>query len=134
MAEETVKRVTGLPAMNLAMATLPSVGMPFVSSPMNASTKSNHFFHLPVPTVVNAIPHHQRLDSSFPSNSPIPLIGNPQKDIGGNRVAEMPSMHKCRASAQQVQKQISSDASSHGTMPAWDPELSHTAANNNKLN
>lgn len=144
MAEETVKRVTGLPAMNLAMATVPSMGMPFVSSPMNASTnaaalpippKSNNFFRQQVPTVVNAIPHHQsqRLDESFPSNPPIPLIGNPQKDIGGNRVAEMSSM-QCRASVQQVQKQISPDATSHGTMPGWDPELSHTAPNNNKQN
>ncbi|XP_059432709.1 light-inducible protein CPRF2 isoform X2 [Corylus avellana] len=144
MAEETVKRVTGLPAMNLAMATVPSMGMPLVSSPMNASTnaaalpippKSNHFFRQQVPTVVNAIPHHQsqRLDDSFPSNPPIPLIGNPQKDIGGNRVAEMSSM-QCRARVQQVQKQISPDATSHGTMPGWDPELSHTAPNNNKQN
>jgi hypothetical protein len=124
MAEETVKRVTGLPAMNLAMATVPSVGMAFVSSPMNASTnaalpippKSNQFFHQPVPTV----PHHQRLDGGFPSNSPIPLIGNLQKDMAGNRVAEMSTM-QCRAS-------------SHGTMPGWDPEISHTAANNNKQN
>jgi hypothetical protein len=137
MAEETVKRVTGLPAMNLAMATVPSVGMAFVSSPMNASTnaalpippKSNQFFHQPVPTV----PHHQRLDGGFPSNSPIPLIGNLQKDMAGNRVAEMSTM-QCRASVQQVEKQISPDASSHGTMPGWDPEISHTAANNNKQN
>lgn len=136
MAEETVKRLTNLPQMNLAMADMPSAGMPFACNPMNGNPalpilpNPNQFFHQPVPNVANATPHHQRLDSSFPSNPPIPLVGNPQKTIGGNRVAEMSSMQHT-ASVPQAQKHISADASSHGAMPSWNPELSHTVANNN---
>ncbi|XP_035550839.1 light-inducible protein CPRF2-like isoform X1 [Juglans regia] len=136
MAEETVKRLTNLPQMNLAMANMPSAGMPFACNPMNDNAalpilpNPNQYFHQPVPSVANATPHHQRLDSSFPSNPPIPLVGNPQKTIGGNRVAEMSSMQHT-ASVPQAQKHISADASSLGAMPSWDPELSHTVANNN---
>lgn len=141
MAEETVKRLTNLPQMNLAMANAPGVGMPFVCSSMNASTNAllpilpnpNQFFHQPAPTGANAIPHHQRLDSIFPSNPQIPLTGNTQRDTAGNRVADVSSMQQ-RASVPQVQKQIPPDVSSHGAIPGWDPVLSHTVAKDNKHN
>lgn len=137
MAEETVKRLTNLPQMNMGMANISSGGMPFACNPMNVNSalpilpNSNQFFQQPVPTVANGTPPHQRLDGSFPSNPPTPLVGNPQNTIDGNRVAEMSSMRHT-ASVPQVQNHISTDASSHGaTMPRWDPELSHTVANNN---
>ncbi|KAB1208839.1 Light-inducible protein CPRF2 [Morella rubra] len=141
MAEETVKRLTNLPQMNLAMANAPGVGMPFVCSSMNASTNAplpilpnpNQFFHQPAPTGANAIPHHQRLDSIFPSNPQIPLTGNTQRDTAGNRVADVSSMQQ-RASVPQVQKHIPPDVSSHGAIPGWDPVLSHTVAKDNKHN
>jgi len=140
MAEEQIKRVTGLHPLFLAMANIPNLGTPFASSPMHASTNAaspippnlNQLYHQPVPPVANGTPHPQRLDSSFTNNPPIPLIGNQQKDIGGSRVAAMSSVQHTTG-VQQVQKQISPNASLHGTMPGWNNELSRVANNNKQI-
>ncbi|XP_030947901.1 light-inducible protein CPRF2 isoform X2 [Quercus lobata] len=145
MAEEQIKRVTGLHPLLLAMANIPGAGMPFVNnSPVHASTNAslpippnlnhNQFFHQPpVPTVGNSGPHPQRLDNNFATDPLIPLMGNQHKDIGGSRVAEMSSVQHTTG-VQQVQKQISPNTGSDGAMPGWDNELSRAVANNNQQN
>ncbi|KAL4604697.1 hypothetical protein ACB092_10G208600 [Castanea dentata] len=145
MAEEQIKRVTGLHPLLLAMANIPGAGMPFVNnSPVHASTNAslpmppnlnhNQFFHQPpVPTVGNSAPHPQRLDNSFATDPLIPLMGNQHKDIGGSRVAEMSSVQHTTG-VQQVQKQISPNTGSDGAMPGWDNELSRAVGNNNQQN
>ncbi|KAE8660680.1 Basic leucine zipper 9 [Hibiscus syriacus] len=82
MAEETVKRVTGInPAPfrhNIA-----NVGIPFVSSPLEASPVSpvrlqpnnNQFFHQPVPSIAAPM-HHRRVESGFAGNTLVPPTVN----------------------------------------------------------
>ncbi|GLT42399.1 hypothetical protein SLA2020_164010 [Shorea laevis] len=89
LAEETVKRVTGINPQLLSRPNVPNAGMPFISSPLEATAgaaipmqpNANPFLHQPVPAIATAV-HHQIIDSSFPSNTIIPPIVNPQIDVG----------------------------------------------------
>ncbi|CAN6553921.1 unnamed protein product [Malus baccata var. baccata] len=95
MAEESVKRVTGINPLLLAMSNVANAGMPSVNNPMNASTNaavpmqpnSNHLFHPGVPSMTTTPLHHQRLDTGFHVNPPISLVGNRQSNVGQPVVA-----------------------------------------------
>ncbi|XP_022727475.1 light-inducible protein CPRF2-like [Durio zibethinus] len=147
MAEETVKRVTGINPVLLSMSNVPSVGMSFVSSPLEASTaapvplqpNTNQFFHQPVPSIDVPI-HHQRVDNSFPGNTLVPPNVNPQTE-GVKHVNETsalqhtPSLEHVQDRVEHtgMQKQIGPSVSPCGPMPGWEPRLSHAAVNNKKL-
>ncbi|KAI9180683.1 hypothetical protein LWI28_007209 [Acer negundo] len=113
MAEETVKRVTGLNPMVLGRSNVPNVGMQYVSTPMDASTiavapmqpNPNQFIHQTVPSIASAAPNQQRLDTGFPSNTQVPVVGNPSND---NRESVSPS----------------------GAMPGWDSGIPRVGAKN----
>ncbi|KAF9686902.1 hypothetical protein SADUNF_Sadunf02G0038100 [Salix dunnii] len=136
MAEEQVKRMTGLNPVLLARSSMPSPGMPFVGGQADASTNvavpmltnPHQFFHQPVLGITPAPPHLQRLNNSFPNSTLVPLATNPQADNGNRNdggITVMPSM-------QQVQKQIGSNARPAGTLPACDSGLPHVVAKDAK--
>ena len=90
MAEETVKRVTGINPLLLAMSNLSGTGVPpTVNSSINESANaavpmqrnSNQLFHQTVPGMSPTLPHHQRLDGSFPGNSSTPLPGSAKNNV-----------------------------------------------------
>ena len=145
MSEETVKRVTGINPVLLCRPNVPSVGMPFVSSPLEASTaaplplqpNTNKFFHHPVPRIAAPM-HHQRVDNSFPGNTLVPPNVNQQTEVGVKNVNETsalqhtPSLEYIQDQMGHIgmQKQIGPGVSPCGPMPVWEPELSHAAAKN----
>ncbi|KAL3603560.1 hypothetical protein D5086_004419 [Populus alba] len=144
MAEEQVKRVTGLNPVLLARSSIPSPGMPFAGGQVDASTNvavpmqtnPHQFFHQPVQGITPAPPHLQRLNNSFPNSTLVPLATNPQTDNGNRNdggMAAMPSMQltadgqslPAMPSMQQVQKQIGPPVGPTGTLPACDSGLPH---------
>ncbi|MBA0737290.1 hypothetical protein Gogos_010760 [Gossypium gossypioides] len=135
MAEETVKRVTGINPVLLSRPSVPSVPVPFVSSPLESSTGSvplplntNKLFHQPVPNIAAPI-HHPRLDNSFTGNNLVTPIVNPETEIGVENVNETSALqHTPRG----LQKQIGPCVSPCVPMPGWEPGLPHGAATNNK--
>ncbi|KAA3468914.1 basic leucine zipper 25-like isoform X2 [Gossypium australe] len=135
MAEETVKRVTGINPVLLSRPSVPSVPVPFVSSPLESSTGSvplpqntNKLFHQPVPNIAAPI-HHPRLDNSFTGNNLVTPIVNPQSKMGVENVNETSALqHTPRG----VQKQIGPGVSPCVPMPGWEPGLPHGAATNEK--
>ncbi|XVF32475.1 hypothetical protein REPUB_Repub17cG0086000 [Reevesia pubescens] len=147
MAEETVKRVTGINPVHLSRPNVPSVGMPFVSIPLEASTvapvplqqNSNQFFHQPVPSIAAPM-HHQRVENGFGGNTMVPPIVNPQTEVGVKNVNESsalqhtPSLERVQDQIGHsgLQKQIGPSASPCVPMPGWEPGLSHAAAKNKK--
>lgn len=150
MAEETVKRVTGINPVLLSRPNVPSVGMPFVSSPLEASTaapvpsqpNTNPFFHQPVLSISAPI-HNQKVDNSFSGNTLVPPNVNPQTERGVKNANETsalqhaPNFECIQDQNHQIghagmQKQIGLGVSPCGPMPGWEPGLSHVAAKNNK--
>lgn len=148
MAEETVKRVTGINPVLLSRPNVPSVAMPFVSSPLEASTAApvplqpnvNQFFHQPVPNIAAPI-HHQRVDNSFQGNILVPPNLNTQTE-GGKNVNETSALQHApilervqdQVGHTGMQKQIAPGVSPTGPMPGagWEHGLSHAAAKNKK--
>ncbi|GMI76108.1 Arabidopsis thaliana basic leucine zipper 10 [Hibiscus trionum] len=135
MAEETVKRVTGINPGIISRPNVPSVGMPFISSPLEASTGSvplqpntNQLFHQPVPSIPAPM-HHPRLDSSFAGNNLVTPFVNPQTEIGVKNVNEPSALQHAPGG---VQKQIGPGVSPCVPIPGWEPVLPHAAAENNK--
>ncbi|XP_039043558.1 light-inducible protein CPRF2-like isoform X2 [Hibiscus syriacus] len=135
MAEETVKRVTGINPCSISRPNVPSVVMPFVSNPVEASTGSvamqpntNQLFHQPVPSIAATV-HHPRLDNSFGSNNLVSPIVNPQTEIGVKNVIEPSELQHTPSG---VQNQICPGASPCVPIPGWEPGLPHSAAKNKK--
>lgn len=119
MAEETVKRVTGINPLVMAMSNLPTSDIPFVGSPVDSFTaaatpmqpNADHFFHHAAPNITSINSHHPRFDSSgFPRNNPVPVLANIPADA--NR--SMPGVP---------------DAS--GTIPGWSSGIPPPLANTN---
>lgn len=134
MAEETVKRVTGINPLLLAVSNLTGAGVPPVNAPMDAPSNAaavsmqpstNHLFHQAVPNITTAVPHHQGLEGSFPGTSSIPMVGNPKNgvappnDVGGNK---LPSYH-LTARVANMQKQLAPGTSPGEALPGWGPEV-----------
>ncbi|XP_022771193.1 light-inducible protein CPRF2-like [Durio zibethinus] len=138
MAEETVKQVTGINPVLLSRPNVPNAGMPFVSSPLEASTAAaDHFFHQPVPSIASPL-HHNGLDNSFEGNTLVTPIVNPQIEVGVKNVNETsalqhtPSLERMQDQIGHsgMQKQIGPAMRSCVPMPGWEPGLSHAAAKN----
>ncbi|MBA0679505.1 hypothetical protein Goari_011268 [Gossypium aridum] len=133
MAEETVKRVTGINFNSglLSRHNVASVGMPFVSSPLETSStapvplqpNTNQFFHQPVPL------HHQRMENGFMGNTMVPPIVNSRTE-GVKHVNETSALQHTPRS-ERVPDQIGPGVSQH--MSGWEPQQ-HAAAKNKKQN
>ncbi|XP_015891498.2 light-inducible protein CPRF2 isoform X2 [Ziziphus jujuba] len=151
MAEETVKRVTGINPLLLAMSNVAGTVMPSVNSAINGSTNAavpmqqnrNQLFHQAVPSIPTATPHHQRLDSSFPGNTPVPLVGNHpqievnrQSDVGGGKMVDISSIQQHTGRVANLQKQNGPGINPCGSLPGpgWERESSQAVAKNNKHN
>ncbi|KAF8031356.1 hypothetical protein BT93_D0523 [Corymbia citriodora subsp. variegata] len=126
MAEETVKRVTGINPLVIAMSNLPSSDIPFVSSPMDSFTtaatpmqpNADHFFHHAAPNITSINPHHPRFDSNgFPRNNPLPVLANMQSDAVSNNVAPVSLMQGVPGTS--------------GTIPGWSSNIPPPLANTN---
>ncbi|PON95010.1 Basic-leucine zipper transcription factor [Trema orientale] len=145
MAEETVKRVTGINPLLLAVS---NAGLASVNNLMDASTNAavpvqrnpNHIFHQAVPGITGPIPNHQRLDGGgFHGSTSISLVGNPrndvaqQSDVCGNKLPDTSSIqHSARVA--NLQKQLTAGTNAGEALPGWGPEVPHAVAKNNKQN
>ncbi|XP_024163331.1 light-inducible protein CPRF2 isoform X2 [Rosa chinensis] len=149
MAEESVKRKTGINPLLLAMSNVPNVpraSMASLGNPMDTSANasvpmqptSNHLFH-PVAPSINTPPHHQRLDTSFPGNPSIPLVGNQQSTVGqpivrGSNTTEVPSVQHTASidhmHQQQHQQQLRPGVNPCEALPVWNPQIPHAVPKN----
>ncbi|KAM5563613.1 light-inducible protein CPRF2-like [Rosa sericea] len=153
MAEESVKRKTGINPLLLAMSNVPNVpraSMASLGNPMDTSANasvpmqptSNHLFH-PVAPSINTPPHHQRLDTSFPGNPSIPLVGNQQSTVGqpivrGSNTTEVPSVQHTASidhmhhhqQQQQHQQQLRPGVNPCEALPVWNPQIPHAVPKN----
>ncbi|KAK8532508.1 hypothetical protein V6N13_131830 [Hibiscus sabdariffa] len=128
MAEETVKRATGINPGIIFRPNVPSVGMPFISSPLEASTgtlrlqpNANQLFHQPVPSIAAPM-HHPRLDSSFAGNNLVTPFVNPQTEIGVENVNETSAL----------QHAVPGGVSPCVAIPGWEAVLPQAAVKNKK--
>ncbi|KAE8010025.1 hypothetical protein FH972_006423 [Carpinus fangiana] len=119
MAEETVKRITGLNPMFNAMSEISSVSMPsFDGSPSDTSTDaavpvqddSNHHFYQPSANN-NVSTHDLRVDNGLADISPVENVL--QKSAAGNKMGRTASMQRV-ASLEHLQKRIRGGVSSCG--------------------
>ncbi|KAL0285386.1 UNVERIFIED_CONTAM: Light-inducible protein CP [Sesamum angustifolium] len=118
MAEETVKRVTGLNPLFQAMSEISTMGMPsFASSPSDTSTDAavpvqddpqQHYYHAPSNNQLNDIRIHNGLVD-------IPPVENVQPEatavVGANKMGRTASMQRV-ASLEHLQKRIRDGATS----------------------
>ncbi|XP_022960157.1 light-inducible protein CPRF2-like isoform X1 [Cucurbita moschata] len=120
MSEETVKRLTGVNPLLVAMS---QSQMPFVSSQMPMQSNSQ-FFHQNMSAFGNSPPHHRNLEGPVPTNPPsIPHGGRSQNDVA-TKMTDMASVHHIIDDIDPVQKQAM-----HGPVSGWDAETSHAAPN-----
>ncbi|XP_050363747.1 light-inducible protein CPRF2 isoform X2 [Argentina anserina] len=139
MAEESVKRKTGINPLLLAMSNVvPRPTMGSLGNPMDGSANasvamqptSNHLFH-PVAPNINTPPHHQRLDTSFPGNPSIPPVGNQQSTVGqpivrGSNTTEVPSaQHPATVdhNHHMQQQQLRPGVNPREALPGWNPQV-----------
>lgn len=130
MAEDTVKRVTGVNTLFQTMSDI-SISIPFSSSPSDATDAAvpvqenpSHFFQ---PT------HDQRI------NTGPDIIPGPVEDLHnpGGKMCRTTSMQRV-ASLEHLQKRIRGDANPCGPVMQWDgmwdPEASHSVESGTKQN
>ncbi|GMI66485.1 BASIC LEUCINE ZIPPER O2 HOMOLOG 4, ARABIDOPSIS THALIANA BASIC LEUCINE ZIPPER 25 [Hibiscus trionum] len=137
MAEETVKRVTGINPGLLSRPNIPRVGMPFVSSPLEASTvaplplrsNANQFFHAVPSNSIVAPMHHHGVDNGFVGNTLVPSDLNSHTKVGVKNVNETSTLQR-RPSLEGIQDQIGLGVNARGPMPGWEP--GHSADRNHK--
>uniref|UniRef100_A0A5B7C5G5 Putative light-inducible protein CPRF2-like n=1 Tax=Davidia involucrata TaxID=16924 RepID=A0A5B7C5G5_DAVIN len=129
MAEEMVKRITGLNPMFQAVSEISTVGMPsFSGSPSDTSADAavpvqddpkQHFYQ---PTANNHMSSH---DPRFQNGLvDIPLVDNVQQNpatsaVGGNKMGRTASMQRV-ASLEHLQKRIRGGTSPCGTQCSGD--------------
>lgn len=111
MAEETVKRITGLNPMFHAMSEISTVSMPsFDGSPSDTSTDaavpvqddSNHHFYQPNANN-NVSTHDLRVNNGLADIPPVENVQ--QKSAAGNKMGRTASMQRV-ASLEHLQKRI----------------------------
>ena len=124
MAEETVKRVTGLNPLFQAMSEMSSMAMPsFSGSPSDTSTDTA----VPVPDDSQHHYYQQPPNNHMPTHDPriqngmvdVPTIGTVQQNpaaaaVGGNKMGRTASMQRV-ASLEHLQKRIRGEVRSCGT-------------------
>lgn len=131
MAEDAVKRVTGLNSLLPAVTEIPRMGLPFVNNTSSNSSAdaslpiqrdTNHFIHHPpVPNNLIAPPHDQRLNNGFSTNCPTLPAENLLNGVGPKNMAQ--------ASPMQNVSRVRVGANPCGVMPGWDSVPSHVTTN-----
>ncbi|KAL4311863.1 hypothetical protein GQ457_01G052890 [Hibiscus cannabinus] len=132
MAEETVKRVTGINPASLSRHNVANVGMPFISSPVapvRLQPNNNQFFHQPVPGIAAPM-HHQRVENSFVGNTLVPHTVNPHTEVGVENVNGTSALQHTPGS-ERFQDPIGRGVSPSGLMSGWGSRQ-HAATKNNK--
>ncbi|GMI73787.1 hypothetical protein HRI_001048000 [Hibiscus trionum] len=137
MAEETVKRVTGINPANLSRHNVANVGMPFISSPLETSPvapvrlqpNNNQFFHQPVPGIAAPM-HHQRVENSFVGNTLVPPTVNPHTEVGVKNANETSALQHTLGS-ERFRDPIGRGVCPSGLMSGWEPQQ-HAASKNKK--
>ncbi|KAK4763099.1 hypothetical protein SAY86_008867 [Trapa natans] len=91
MAEETVKQVTGINPLLLAMSNVHNTGIPFMSSPMDSLSippmpmqpNPNHLYfnHSVAPSTIPGMTHPQRLDSGFSNGTNSNFLPQPVHNL-----------------------------------------------------
>ncbi|XP_058086769.1 light-inducible protein CPRF2-like isoform X2 [Magnolia sinica] len=133
MAEDTVKRVTGVNTLFQTMPDISSIGMPFSGSPsetvQNAAVpvqeNPNHFFQ---PT------HDQRMNTGATDIPPGPMVEDMHNAAG--KMGQTASMQRV-ASLEHLQKRICGGPNPCGPVQwdgAWDPETSNAVESSSKQN
>ncbi|XP_037491892.1 light-inducible protein CPRF2 isoform X2 [Jatropha curcas] len=125
MAEDQVKRVTGLNPMLLARSNIPSLGMQFVAGQTDTSTNvagpmqtnNNHFFHHSVPNITSG-------DKG--TNNVGGMASMQQLTVSGRSMADAPPLRH-------TQKQTGPTASPAVASPASNKGISMPVAKDNKM-
>ncbi|KAF8401784.1 hypothetical protein HHK36_012730 [Tetracentron sinense] len=144
MAENTVKRVTGINPMFQAMSEISTVGMPFAGSPSDTSADTDvpvqddpkQQFYQHASNTTAATPHDQRMNNGLPDIPPVPSVENVQNVAGGNKMGRTASMQRV-ASLEHLQKRICGGVSPCGPMQwdaSWDTENPHAVESSIKQN
>ncbi|XP_073115945.1 bZIP transcription factor RISBZ2 isoform X2 [Elaeis guineensis] len=128
MAEETVKRVTGVNLLYPNIPDISTIGMPFSGSPSDATADTsvpiqdnpNHFFQPPS--------HDQRINTCLPEIAPAPPVEDVMHGaVVGGKMGRTASMQRV-ASLEHLQKRMYGGPSScepvQWDAAAWDPETS----------
>lgn len=139
MAEETVKRVTGLSPFLPTMSDMPSMGIQF-----NGSSPSDTSGDAAVPVQENPKPQYYQQASNNPHPErgvnnvladvpPVPPIEETQHSPGSNKMGRTQSMQRV-ASLEHLQKRIRAGTSC-GTEQwdtVWDPETPQALEGSNR--
>lgn len=135
MAEETVKRVTGMNPLLLARPNATNMGIPFDNTPIDSSRigltpvqpTSNHIVKPSIPSITGTAPN-QRLENSFGNNTLVPPNMNPVTNSGGENMTKIP-LPQHASSANQLPEEVNpfaSGANPYETLPHWN----HSVAKN----
>ncbi|KAF9618649.1 hypothetical protein IFM89_002344 [Coptis chinensis] len=139
MAEDTVKRVTGLNPLFQAMSEIPNMGMPFNGSPSDTSADAavpvqenpkQQFYQQPS----NNPPNDRGVNNGLPDIPPVPPIEEVQNSTGSNKIGRTPSMHRV-ASLEHLQKRIRGGTTPCGPVQwegAWDAETPQLLESSNR--
>lgn len=132
MAEETMKRLTGVNPMLLAKH---DAKFALIDNFMGASTNAtlpmqpnpNQFFHQPGPSIATTTPNIHNLDHGIPNNTQV-SIENLQNNSGGNNRAET-SISQPLVNREHVHQLIHHivNPSGSGAMSGWDSGLAHAS-------
>ncbi|KAJ0112826.1 hypothetical protein Patl1_03262 [Pistacia atlantica] len=136
MAEETMKRLTGVNPMLLAKH---DAKFALIDSLVEASTNAtllmqlnpNQFFHQPGPSIATSTPNLHNLDHVIPENTQV-SVGNLQNDSSGKNSAEA-STSPHMVNRELVHQQIGHMVNPSGSraMPGWDSGLPHASVGKN---
>jgi len=133
MAEDTVKRVTGVNTLIQTMSDVSSISMPYSSSPSDGTTDAA----VPVqenPNQFFLATHEQGMTTGIPDIAHVPV-----EDMhnGGSKMGRTASMQRV-ASLEHLQKRIRGGANPCEPPMQWDgvwsPEISHAEENSNTQN
>lgn len=136
MAEETMKRLTGVNPMLLAKH---DAKFALIDNFMGASTNAtlpmqpnpNQFFHQPGPSIATTTPNIHNLDHGIPNNTQV-SIENLQNNSGGNNRAET-SISQPLVNREHVHQLIHHivNPSGSGAISGWDSGLAHASGGKN---
>lgn len=119
MAEETVKRVTGMNPLLLARPN----SRPFNSTPTDSSQpNSNHTLKPANPNITSMIPN-QRLPNNFANNTVVPLNMSPVSNVGLENSTKVPLPQNV-AFPNHLPEQMNpfdpTSCNAYETLPHWD--------------
>ncbi|RZR81997.1 hypothetical protein BHM03_00008334 [Ensete ventricosum] len=132
MAEETVKRVTGVSTLYPIISDMSSISLPFAGSPSDATSDaavpvhddSNHFYHVS--------PHDQRVTTCLPDIGVAPAVENAVRGAAAAGRITGPASLQRIDSLEHLQERMFGGPTSplQWDTAAWDPDTSLTNKKN----